>query len=43
MSDNMDIKSAKDPTQFSREVGTKAARKLKAQRMSRRPSGPAWA
>jgi ATP synthase protein I len=32
MSDNMDIKPTKDPTPFSREVGAKATRKLKAQR-----------
>ena len=34
MSDKMDIKSPKDPTAFSREVGAKAARKLKARRNS---------
>ena len=32
MSDNMDSKGTKDPTAFSREVGAKATRKLKAQR-----------
>jgi len=32
MSEKSEIKSAKDPTAFSREVGAKAARKLKARR-----------
>ena len=32
MSDNPEIKTAKDGTAFSREVGAKAARKLKARR-----------
>ncbi len=32
MSDTPDIKRGKDPTAFSREVGAKAARKLKAKR-----------
>ena len=32
MSDESEIKSAKDRTAFSREVGAKAARKLKARR-----------
>ena len=34
MSENPEIKSVKDRTDFSREVGAKAARKLKAQRNS---------
>jgi ATP synthase protein I len=34
MSDKLDIKSPKDPTAFSREVGAKVARKLKARRNS---------
>ena len=34
MSENWDSKSAKERTAFSREVGAKAARKLKAQRHS---------
>ena len=34
MSDESEIKSAKDRTAFSREVGAKAARKLKARRNS---------
>jgi ATP synthase protein I len=32
MSEKSEIKSEKDPTAFSREVGAKAARKLKARR-----------
>ena len=36
MSEKPEIKSAKDPTAFSREVGAKAARKLKARRDSKR-------
>jgi ATP synthase protein I len=36
MSETPEIKSAKDLTAFSREVGAKAARKLKAQRNSTR-------
>ena len=32
MSEKSEIKSAKDPTTFSREIGTKAALKLRAQR-----------
>jgi len=34
MSEKSEIKSAKDRTAFSREVGAKAARKLKARRKS---------
>ena len=34
MSDPLDIKTAKDGTAFSREVGASAARKLRAQRHS---------
>jgi ATP synthase protein I len=34
VSDQSEIKSAKDRTEFSREVGAKAARKLKARRNS---------
>ncbi len=34
MSEKPEVKSAKDPTAFSREVGAKAARKLKARRDS---------
>ena len=34
MSDKSEIKTAKDRTAFSREVGAKAARKLKARRNS---------
>lgn len=34
MSEDSEIKKAKDRTEFSREVGAKAARKLKAQRNS---------
>jgi ATP synthase protein I len=34
MSKKTEIKSVKDPTAFSREVGAKAARKLKARRNS---------
>ena len=36
MSDKSEIKNVKDRTTFSREVGTKAARKLKSQRHSAR-------
>ena len=43
MSDPSDIKTAKDGTAFSREVGAKAARKLRAQRHSEQASGSAWA
>ena len=35
MSEESEIKSAKDQTAFSREVGAKAARKLKARRNSK--------
>jgi ATP synthase protein I len=35
MSENLEIKSAQDRTAFSREVGAKAARKLRAQRDSK--------
>jgi len=34
MSEKLDIKNEKDQTKFSREVGAKAARKLKARRNS---------
>jgi ATP synthase protein I len=34
MSEDPETKSAKDPTAFSREIGAKAARKLKARRNS---------
>ena len=43
MSEEPEIKSAKDRTAFSREVGAKAARKLKARVTPRRASGLAWA
>jgi hypothetical protein len=43
MSEKSESKSAQDRTALSREVGAKAARKLKARRNLRRASGLAWA
>ena len=43
MNEKPEVKNGKDRTTFSREVGAKAARKLKAQRTPRRGSGLDWA
>jgi hypothetical protein len=44
MNEKPEIRARKRPERaFSREVGAKAARKLKAQRNATQPSGSAWA
>jgi hypothetical protein len=43
MNDKPKRPSEKEPSALSREIGAKAARKLKARRNPRRASGMAWA